>query len=52
MLLIVFVENAFKHLLVSNNEKGSVVISIGEENKSITFTCKNTSDTSQVKKKI
>ncbi len=46
MLLIVFVENAFKHLHVSNKEKGSVIISIKEEHNRITFSCVNTSETS------
>jgi LytS/YehU family sensor histidine kinase len=48
MLLIVFVENAFKHLDISENKKSKVSISITEENDTITFICKNTFDVTGV----
>ncbi len=44
MLLIVFVENAFKHLDISESQKSKVSISITEENSTLTFICKNTFD--------
>ncbi|WP_103867445.1 sensor histidine kinase [Aquimarina sp. I32.4] len=42
MLLIVFVENAFKHLGILKNGKSSVIISLEEMNNTITFVCNNT----------
>ncbi|KGL63461.1 sensor histidine kinase [Polaribacter sp. Hel1_85] len=44
MLLIVFVENAFKHLGVLETKKSSVSVSIKEEGNSIIFKCENTID--------
>ncbi|MEE9363508.1 MAG: histidine kinase [Cellulophaga sp.] len=46
MLFIVFVENAFKHLGVLNNEKSSVYVSIEAENDTLIFKCKNSMDSS------
>lgn len=45
MLLIVFVENAFKHLGDAENEKNKVIIDIIVEEEVLKFTCKNTLDT-------
>ncbi|MCH9659891.1 MAG: sensor histidine kinase [Bacteroidetes bacterium] len=45
MLLIVFVENAFKHLEASSSKKMKVVIAIKEEKNKLYFTCENTVDT-------
>lgn len=42
MLFIVFVENAFKHLGVSVEEKSRVVVSIKEVNDRLIFKCENT----------
>ena len=44
MLLIVFVENAFKHLGGAQNEKNKVRVSIGEAQGRLTFVCENTLD--------
>lgn len=42
MLLIVFVENAFKHLGILEDGKSNITISLEELNNKITFTCNNT----------
>ncbi len=42
MLLIVFVENAFKHLSTSEDLKGHVLVSIAEEGDELLFKCVNT----------
>lgn len=42
MLLIVFVENAFKHLTISAEAKSRVVVSIKVEDGKLTFLCENT----------
>jgi len=42
MLLIVFVENAFKHLSMSQGIKSRVFVSIKEENRQLLFKCTNT----------
>ena len=44
MLFIVFVENAFKHLGILNDEKSSVSIKITENNEELHFSCINTID--------
>lgn len=44
MLFIVFVENAFKHLGVSETEKGKVIVSLKEANNKLVFSCVNTID--------
>ncbi|MFY0630914.1 MAG: histidine kinase [Flavobacteriaceae bacterium] len=44
MLLIVFVENAFKHLSSSNNEKSSVEVNVTIIDDSLRFTCINSTD--------
>ena len=44
MLLIVFVENAFKHLGVLQDESSSVQVKIKENDGALHFTCKNTMD--------
>ena len=44
MLLIVFVENAFKHLGILETEKSKVSIFIEEKNGKLIFTCENTLD--------
>lgn len=44
MLLIVFVENAFKHLDISGNEKNHVTVSLVQENDKLFFSCINTMD--------
>lgn len=49
MLLIVFVENAFKHLGKEQNEKSSVDIVIEVVESNLNFTCKNSYDTSKLK---
>lgn len=49
MLLIVFVENAFKHLGVSKDEKSNVFVSLLEENNKLVFTCVNSIDTIDLK---
>lgn len=49
MLLIVFVENAFKHLGVLKNEKSKVCVSIQVENDSLVFKCENNIDKSGIK---
>ena len=48
MLLIVFVENAFKHLSNLEDKKNKVTISIIKENDTLTFNCKNTTDSSDI----
>ncbi|WP_299436738.1 sensor histidine kinase [uncultured Aquimarina sp.] len=45
MLLIVFVENAFKHLGVLQNVKSKVIVNIEVGEDSLIFSCKNTIDT-------
>ncbi len=45
MLLLVFVENAFKHLSVSKDKKSKVIVSLHEENNKLIFKCDNTIDT-------
>jgi two-component system sensor histidine kinase LytS len=47
MLLIVFVENSFKHLSNLQDTKREVSVLIKEENNQLTFICKNTIDTSK-----
>lgn len=47
MLLIVFVENAFKHLGASNHEKSAVTVTIKKANESLFFTCTNSIDLNQ-----
>lgn len=47
MLLIVFVENSFKHLSNLQDKKREVSVLIKEENNQLTFICKNTIDTSK-----
>lgn len=42
MLLIVFVENAFKHLTMSEDQKGRVFVSIEEKDRQLLFKCINT----------
>ncbi len=49
MLLIVFVENAFKHLGEEQNEKSSVAMSIEITENTLNFICKNSYDTSKIK---
>lgn len=49
MLLIVFVENAFKHLGVLNNGKSSVNITLEEKHNTIRFECTNTRDSNCTK---
>jgi LytS/YehU family sensor histidine kinase len=49
MLLIVFVENAFKHLDISEDKKSSVYVSIEENANQLLFKCINTSDSSTFK---
>jgi LytS/YehU family sensor histidine kinase len=49
MLLIVFVENAFKHLGTLKNGESKVAISIEESNNKITFTCTNTIENDHAK---
>lgn len=44
MLFIVFVENAFKHLGDSKDEKSKVMVSLHEENNKLIFKCINTTD--------
>lgn len=44
MLLIVFVENAFKHLGSTKDGKSNVSVSINEKDDKIYFTCANTID--------
>jgi len=44
MLLIVFVENTFKHLGVSNNDKSSVFVSINVAAEKLNFKCVNSID--------
>lgn len=51
MLLIVFVENAFKHLHLNSVTKSQVFISINEESNSIIFRCKNTFENSVINQK-
>lgn len=48
MLLIVFVENAFKHLGVPSDEKKKVSVTIKEAKNQLIFTCENTIDTNEV----
>lgn len=50
MLLIVFVENAFKHLELSSADKSKVSVSIEENNGSLVFKCSNTCDSIQANK--
>ncbi|WP_271767767.1 sensor histidine kinase [Aquimarina algiphila] len=47
MLLIVFVENAFKHLGVSKKDENRVVIDLQLNERELMFICKNTIDTSE-----
>lgn len=47
MLLIVFVENAFKHLGKGQDKKSSVTIAIDVTEKTLKFTCKNSYDFSK-----
>lgn len=49
MLLIVFVENAFKHLGTSTNNENSVLINILVSEEKLIFTCTNTVDKTRVK---
>ena len=49
MLLIVFVENAFKHLGELSEEKSKVLVFLKIEENQLFFTCTNTVDTVQVK---
>lgn len=49
MLLIVFVENAFKHLGELGVEKSKVLVSLKIEENKLFFTCTNTLDDSQIK---
>jgi LytS/YehU family sensor histidine kinase len=49
MLFIVFVENAFKHLNVSEDEKGEVIVSLHEESNQLIFKCENTIDSKDLK---
>ncbi|MFD0798419.1 sensor histidine kinase [Maribacter chungangensis] len=49
MLLIVFVENAFKHFSASKKEQNSVIISIKGEADSLLFECINSIDTTVTK---
>lgn len=49
MLLIVFVENAFKHLGELESEKNKVLVSLKIEEDNLIFTCVNTLGTFQVK---
>ena len=51
MLLIPFVENAFKHLHLNSVTKSQVFISINEESNSIIFRCKNTFENSVINQK-
>ena len=44
MLLIVFVENAFKHLAISSSRKSRVVVTIEEIDDVLVFSCSNTID--------
>ncbi|WP_456440572.1 sensor histidine kinase [Psychroserpens sp.] len=44
MLLIVFVENAFKHLGISKNNKNNVLVNLITEDEKLTFKCTNTID--------
>lgn len=48
MLLIVFVENAFKHLGVLSDEKSSVSVKIIEDNDELFFRCENSIDGSEI----
>lgn len=47
MLLIVFVENAFKHLSVSEEKKSRVAVSVVVKNEQLVFSCVNTYDPAQ-----
>ncbi|WP_271784474.1 sensor histidine kinase [Aquimarina algiphila] len=47
MLLIVFVENAFKHLGVSKKDENRVMIDLQLNERELMFICKNTIDTSE-----
>ena len=47
MLLIVFVENAFKHLGVLNDKKSFVSVKIIEDNDELFFRCENSIDVSE-----
>ena len=49
MLFIVFVENAFKHLGVSDSKKNTVIVSLKEINNTLEFNCENTVDPSDNK---
>ena len=49
MLFIVFVENAFKHLGVSKDEKSKVFVSLSEDDNKLVFKCINTIDTIDLK---
>jgi len=48
MLLIVFVENAFKHLTISEDLKSRVLVSLEEKNGQLLFKCTNTFSTSHM----
>jgi len=47
MLLIVFVENAFKHLGISKNKESKVLVDLIIEEKKIKFICSNSIDESK-----
>jgi LytS/YehU family sensor histidine kinase len=47
MLLIVFVENAFKHLGDIKNKKNSVLVDLKIDNETLLFKCTNTVDKSK-----
>jgi two-component system sensor histidine kinase LytS len=49
MLLIVFVENAFKHLGTLTNGESKVLVSVMVDDKKITFICNNTFDKNSIK---
>lgn len=49
MLFIVFVENAFKHLGVSETEKSKVIVNLKAANNQLEFSCENTIDPSDTK---
>jgi len=49
MLLIVFVENAFKHLGISKDNKNEVLIHLTISKEKMIFTCTNTTDKTKIK---
>ncbi|WP_111707699.1 sensor histidine kinase [Lutibacter citreus] len=51
MLLIVFVENAFKHLAILKDEKSNVTIHIKKENGKLNFKCSNSSELTSIRDK-